>query len=139
MAKTAKHRPMTLIVLSTEAEKIHMALMLGATAAAMGRPVCYFFSKKAAIFLTHDGWTNLQTSEGVSAPAMDAELEEKGVADSALLMDGLNALDVRFVVCETALREHDIDPTTIITRPAVEISGLADILEKGDGGDWLTF
>jgi peroxiredoxin family protein len=116
-----------------------MALMTGATAAAMGRKVTFFFSKSAVKFLTPDGWAELKDVVGRSGPEMDAALEEKGVADSALLLDGLNALDVRFVACETALREHDLDGTEIITRPAVEISGLADILEKGHGGDWLTF
>jgi intracellular sulfur oxidation DsrE/DsrF family protein len=70
---------------------------------------------------------------------MDAELIAKGIADSTVLLDGLAALDARFVACETALREHDIDAATLTTRPAVEVSGLADILEKGAGGDWLTF
>lgn len=139
MAKPIKRSPMTLMVISPFADNIHMALMIGATAAAMGRPVTYFFSKSAIRFLTNDGWARLKTCEGLEASAMDAQLEEKGIADSALLIDGLNSLDVRFVACETALREHDIDVATLITRPAVEISGLADILEKGEGGDWLTF
>jgi len=139
MAKTPKRSPMTLMVISPEADRIHMALMVGATAAAMGRPVCFFFSKGAIKFLVNDGWASLKSSIGIEAPLMDAALEEKGVADSALLMDGLNALDVRFVACETALREYNIDHAAIISRPAVEISGLADIIEKGEGGDWLTF
>ena len=139
MAKAPMRRPMTLIVISPQAEKIHMALMMGATAAAMGRPVTYFFSKGAIVFLKTDGWASLKASDGTEAPLMDASLEEKGVADSVLLMEGLNALDVRFVACETALREYEIDHTEITTRPAVEISGLADVLEKGEGGDWLTF
>ena len=139
MAKQSIRRPMTMMMVSPFADYIHMALMTGATAAAMGRPVTYFFSKGAAKFLTEDGWANLKTSEGIEAPAMDTMLEEKGIADSTLLIDGLNALNVRFVVCETALQEHDIDPVILIKRPAVEISGLADVLEKGEGGDWLTF
>lgn len=139
MAKQAPRRPMTLMVISPEADRIHMALMTAATAAAMGQPTTFFFSKAAAKFLTSEGWEQLQTSEGVSAAEMDAALDAAGVADKALLMDGLAALNVRFVVCESALREHNIDAAEIITRPAVEISGLADIIEKGTGGDWLTF
>lgn len=139
MAKKPILTPMTLMVISADADKIHMALMTGATAAAMGRRVSFFFSKAAIPFLTNDGWATLKASDGTEATAMDAALEEKGVADSTLLMEGLNALDVRFIACETALREHDIDHADIVTRPAVEISGLADILEKGQGGDWLTF
>ena len=139
MAKAQSRRPVTLMVISPSADKIHMALMTGATAAAMGRPVTYFFSKGATVFLKIDGWNGLKASDGASAPEMDEELNEKGIADSALLLDGLAALDVRFVVCETGIREHGIDPTTLMKRPAVEISGLADVLEKGEGGDWLTF
>jgi len=139
MAKTPSRRPMTLMIISPEADKIHMALMAGATAAAMGRPVTFFFSKGATVFLASDGWAKLKASDGTEAPQMDKTLEEKGVADSGMLLDGLAALNARFVVCETGLREHDIDPATLITRPATEISGLADILEKGEGGDWLTF
>ena len=138
MAKNIR-RPLTLIMISPLADTLHMALMTGATAAAIGRPVTYFFSKGAIKFLTEGGWKSLKTSDGVSGPDMDLALESKGVADSVLLLDGLNALDVRFVACETALREHDIDVATLVKRPAVEVSGLADILEKGEGGDWLTF
>ncbi|MBL4836075.1 MAG: DsrE family protein [Kordiimonadaceae bacterium] len=138
MAKNIR-RPMTFIMISPLADTLHMALMTGATAAATGRPVTYFFAKGAIKFLTEGGWGSLKTSAGVSGPDMDLALESKGVADSELLLDGLNALDVRFVACETALREHDIDVATLVKRPAVEVSGLADILEKGEGGDWLTF
>lgn len=131
--------PMTLMVLSADPERIHMALMAGATASAMGRPVTFFFSKGAARFLMRGGWTQLTTAAGTPAPEMDKALEDKGIADSAVLMDGLAALDARFLVCETALREHEIDPVALVTRPAVEIGGLAQIIESGEGGDWLTF
>lgn len=140
MAKAqATRKPMTLMVVSPDPERIHMALMMGATASAMGRPVTFFFSKSATPFLTEGGWALLKTQMGTTGPEMDAVLEEKGVADSGILMDGLAALDARFLVCEAALREHDIDVTSLITRPAVEIAGLAEIIEKGHGGDWLTF
>ncbi len=132
-------RPLTLMVLSADAERIHMALMTGATASAMGRPVTFFFSKGAAPFLTEGGWASLATAAGVAGPEMDKALEAKGIADSAVLMDGLAALNARFLVCETALREHDIDHAALIPRPSVEIGGLAQIIESGEGGDWLTF
>lgn len=138
MAK-ADRRPMTLLMISAEAERVHMALMTGATAAAMGRLVTFFFSKAAVGFLTDGGWTEFRTTAGHPAPTMDKVLDAKGVADTSVLLDGLAALDVRFVACETALREHDIDAVDLVKRPAVEVSGLADVIEKGAGGDWLTF
>ena len=136
---TADRRPMTLMVITNDAERIHMALMAGATAAAVGRPVTYFFSKSGVQFLQIGGWETLQSPNGIAAPEMDAVLMEKGIADSAMLIDGLSALDVRFVACETALAEQGIDVLALVQRPAVEVSGLADILEKGAGGDFLTF
>ncbi len=139
MAKAQIRRPMTLIMISADADKIHMGLMLGATAAAMGRPVTYFFSKGATVFLTNKGWDTMRACDGTEALKMDIKLDEQGIADTGLLLDGLAALDVRFVACETGLRENDFDHADVVTRPAVEISGLADILEKGEGGDWLTF
>ena len=135
---SAKLKPMTIMVIDESAERIHMALMTGATAAAMGRPLYYFFSKSAAKALTKTGMSNLPY-KSTNSTDMDAELSEKGIADTAILMDALAALDVTFIVCETALREHNIDIEDLIVRPKVEISGLADIIEKGTGGDWLTF
>ncbi|WP_262693222.1 DsrE family protein [Kordiimonas aquimaris] len=136
---TANRRPMTLMVITNDAERIHMALMTGATAAAVGRPVTYFFSKSGVQFLQTGAWETLLSPGGITAPEMDAALLEKGIADSDMLIDGLSALDVRFVACETALAEQGVDVSTLVQRPAVEISGLADILEKGAGGDFLTF
>ncbi|TNE61412.1 MAG: hypothetical protein EP335_15615 [Alphaproteobacteria bacterium] len=139
MAKKPTRRPMTLLVISPVADRIHMALMTGATAAAMGRPVTYFFSKGAVKFLTEDGRAGLVASDTRGMAAMDAALDEKGVADTGLLLDGLAAMEVRFIACESGMREHDIDPASLILRPAIEIGGLAAILEDGEGGDWLTF
>lgn len=135
----ASKRPMTLMMISARAERIHMALMTGATAAAMGRPVTFFFSKAAVRFVTKAGWAAMQTSEGEPAVEMDSALDARGVADTEVLLDGISALNVRFIVCDSALREHDIDPTSLISRPQVEVGGLAEVIEKGEGGDWLTF
>lgn len=135
----ANRRPMTLMVITADAERIHMALMTGATAAAVGRPVTYFFSKGGVKFLRTGGWATIVGPSGASGPEMDEELSVKGIADSDMLIDGLSALDVRFVACETALVEQGIDISELVKRPAVEISGLADVLETGAGGDFLTF
>lgn len=139
MAKAPVQIPLTVMIITGDLERIHMALMLGATAAAVGRPVTCFFSKRAVLFLKKDGWKTMQASGGVSGTDMDAALDAKGIADTELLLEGLSSLNARFVVCETAIKEHDIDVLDLVTRPQVEISGLADILEKGAGGDWMTF
>lgn len=139
MAKVPVQVPLTIMIITDDLERFHMALMLGATAAAVGRPVTCFFSKRAALLLLKDGRENMQASSGASGTDMDAELDAKGIADTELLLEGLSSLNARFVACETAIKEHDIDLLDLITRPQVEISGLADILEKGTGGDWMTF
>lgn len=133
-----QQKPMTIMVIDEHADRIHMALMTGATAAAMGRPVLYFFSKSAAKALTKTGWDALPYGKE-TALEMDQRLNSKGIADTALLIDALAALDVAFIVCESALQEHGIEIEDLITRPKIEISGLADLIERGSGGDWLTF
>ena len=132
-------RPFTLMIISNAADRVHMALMTAATAAAMGRPVTLFFSKKAAPAVKRGGFDALPAPDGGRAADMNHVQTEKGIADAHVLLDALAALDAWFLVCETALREEDIDPADLMTRPPVEVAGLATILERGAGGDWLTF
>ncbi|WP_308910847.1 DsrE family protein [Pseudokordiimonas caeni] len=138
-APRRSRRPMTLMVISPFAERIHMALMTGATAAAIGLPVTFFFSKGAIHALRKGGWETLTTSDGRKVPDMDNAQDEKGLADFSVLIDALAALEARFVACENAMTEEGLTADDLITRPAIELSGLADIIEKGHGGDWLTF
>ncbi|WCL54372.1 DsrE family protein [Gimibacter soli] len=138
-AQRPSRRPMTLMVISPFAERIHMALMTGATGAAMGLPVTFFFSKGAVHALKKGGWETLKTSDGRTVPDMDKAQDKKGLADFSVLIDALAALEVRFVACENAMTEEELTVDELITRPAIELSGLADIIEKGHGGDWLTF
>lgn len=130
--------PLTLLLVSGSLDRIHAALMLGATAAATGRPTHFFFTKTAALFLspTRD---SLQSDAGLTLAEYDAALMEKNVADSSVLLDGLAALNARFLVCETALAEHVIDPAHLAQRPSLEITGMAAVLENGAGGDFVTF
>jgi len=131
--------PMTILMISPFAERLHMGLMAAATAAAMGRRVTVFFSKGGVGAIRQGGWQSLKSSEGTPAPVMDAEQVEKGIGDYSVLIDALAAMDVRFIACETALREQGLTVSDLISRPCVDIGGLAQLLEAGSGGDWLTF
>lgn len=130
--------PLTLIIISPVLDRIHMALMMGATAAATGRPTHFFFSKGAVQFLSEARGT-LKAENGMPLSDYDAALMAKDVADTSVLLDGLAALNVSFLVCETALAEHGIDATTLLQRPSVEITGIAVVLDSGAGGDFITF
>lgn len=130
--------PLTLLLISGSLDRIHAALMLGATAAATGRPTSFFFTKTAALFLSPARET-LQSDAGQPFGEYNAALMAKNVADTGVLLDGLAALNARFLVCETALAEHALDPATLAQRPSLEITGMAAVLANGAGGDFITF
>ena len=130
---------MSIIVISSDAERIHMALMMAASASAMGKKVAMFFSKGGVKAVTKGGWQELTASCGTSANDMDKNLEAVGVADFDILVDALSALDIKFYVCDSAMAEHGLDILDLISRPQVKVTGLASLIEYGSGGDWLTF
>ncbi len=125
--------------MSADADRVHMALMTAASAAAMGKSVILYFAKSGAKVITTDGWSNLKSSCGKTSSEMDANLESKGVADFSILIDALAALDVSFYVCDSAIAEHEINAEDIILRPRVDVGGLTSLIQSGSGGDWLTF
>ena len=132
--------PLSLMFISADPDKIHMGLMVAATAAASGRPTELFFTKKAAMAVTTDGFdTLMKNADGSDTQSRHQKQEEKGIADFSILMDALASLNATFTVCETALAEFDITPDRLMTRPAVYIGGIASFLEAGAGGDFMTF
>ncbi len=130
---------MTLMIITPEADRIHMALMVAATSAAMGQKTNLFFSKGALTAITEGGWQTMQCSHGIKANEMDSAQIDKGIGDYSVLIDGLAAMDVRFMACETGLREMNLTHSDLITRVPIDITGLATLIEQGRGGDWLTF
>ncbi|GHF12771.1 hypothetical protein GCM10017044_03420 [Kordiimonas sediminis] len=135
----SKKYPMTLIILSPDVDKIHMAMTLAVTAASEGRPTSLFFAKKAADVLTRGGWDRLCQAEGYAAGAFDAHHENAGLPDFALLAQALGAVNARFLICDAAVTEYGITSDQLLSHPHIEVLSLGELLKQGFGGDWMTF
>lgn len=121
------------IGLCTDAfERVHYALVLAVTAAAVDRPAAVFFAGGSVRALTGSaqkpGWEELAGAEA------DAGLTARGLADMETLIESAAALGVKLLACELALAAADITPGDMRTDLMVETrSALGFIQLAGPG------
>ena len=133
MTRTDPRRTLSLMVISGQPERLHMALMSATAAAATGRPVLVFAAKSAVTAFKSGGW------DALGGAAYDAGLLDKGVADFRVLMDAVKSMDVRFVICDQAMLEHGMTPGDLDPALSASVGGLAGVFEKVPTADWMTF
>lgn len=116
------------LLLSASSARVHAALMLATTAAALGRDVL--------LFATEDGVAALRARDAAGRePAEEARRRSLGVATCAEMLAALGELGARLVACETALRLAGLGPADLA--PGVEVAGMATLL--GHGADVVSF
>jgi len=122
----------SLIVHSGAFERVHYALVLASAAAAINRPVILFFSGEAVWALLgpapdgRPGWHQLQGG----AERADAQLSGRGVASFEALLSACADMDVRFMVCEMALRAAGIPETNLRADVPIEVTGAVTFLTE---------
>lgn len=111
--------PLGLIVLSGEWVRVHYALMMASSAAAIDRPVTLFVTMDAVPLLEADeGWRRLAGAED------DDTLKERNVADTETLLEACAAMDVTVLVCEAGLKARDVAPSALREDLGIEVTGL---------------
>lgn len=99
-----------IIVHSGDVERVHYALALASSAAAVNTRAILFFTMGGLRALLKDrdgqpGWQALSLGEsGLSPAARDKQLEERGAASFAELLSACAELGVTFMICEMGLR-----------------------------------
>lgn len=132
MSKVVR-RPLALMVISGDVERLHMALMTAAAAASTGRKVMVFVAKSALPAFRKGGW------DALGGAAYDARLLDRGVADFSVLLDAVKALNVEFALCDQAMMEHAVDAADVDARVRPNIAGLANVLDRYSDAQWMTF
>lgn len=117
-----------ILLLSGDSSRVHAALMLATTAAALGRGVLVFATDAGAVSLLADGAAGQEASE-------EARRRTLGVATCAELREAAVELGVRLIACETALRLAGIAAERLA--PGVEVAGMATLL--GAAGEIVSF
>ena len=125
----AERTPLGIVVLSGDYMRVHYALMMASSAAAIDRAVTLFVTMDAVpLLLAPQGWRALAGAE------RDAGLGQRGVAGMATLLDSCAALGVGFMACEAGLRAQDVEPGRLRRDLAVEVAGLVTFYRAVDRG-----
>jgi peroxiredoxin family protein len=125
---------LSIIVYSGDYGRVHYALAMASSAAAMNRPVTLFFTMGAIRALTKPakgGWGALpvtdDTGHGTGA-AQDAAMAEKGLASFEELLSACVTFKVTFMVCEMGLRAVDLTPADLRSDVPYREGGIVSFL-----------
>jgi peroxiredoxin family protein len=121
-------QPLTFIIQSTAIERVHYAMMMAASNAALGGAVTLFFAIGTANILMPSGPGLLDNTR------FAGQLEAAGIASIDDLLEALAELDCRITVCDAALAFAAIGSGDLRSDIAIEVTGLTDILANLAGG-----
>ncbi len=130
---------LSMVVFSGDFDRVHYALAMAASAAALGRPVTLLFTGAAVRALAADidgeaGWRGLHASDGRAAGQVDADYHTRGVAGFEELLAACAELRVRLIACEMGMRVGGLDRSALRADIAIEQAGLATFLADASAG-----
>jgi len=133
---------LSIVMFSGDFDKIHYGLVMASAAVATDTPVTLFFTMEATRALLRPGadnmpaWAMQPVSTGLeSGGDMDANLQERGVADFETLLSACLELGAHFMVCEMGLKAMDLKRSELRPDIPFEIGGVVTFLNdaKKDG------
>lgn len=134
-----------MIVAAGDYERVHYALVIAATAAALDKQVTMLFTLGALVTLKQvaadggPGWRDLPSTTGAPAVAVDSGYHRQGIATIEELLESCVALGVGFLACEMALRQLSLSLDDLRRDLRVEATGLATVLAGiGDNDHLIT-
>lgn len=130
MTQPAAPRPLGVLLATPLFDRAHTALLMAASAAALGRPVVVFATQGGLHALCRD-FTALENS------GQDALFRQRGVAGLAALRDALPPMGVRLMACVAGMQAIGLDPALLLDD--VEQVGAPSFLEAVGNGQMLSF
>lgn len=139
----AERERLCIVLLSGCFERVHYALCMASTAAALERPVTLFVTLGALRALIaadaggRPGWMALPVAErpveaAISdGAALDRCNRARGVAGFEELLQACAGLDVEFMACEMGLRALGLAPDALRSDVRLAPGGLATLLARG--------
>ncbi|WP_239020349.1 DsrE family protein [Novacetimonas pomaceti] len=120
---------LAILLLDGGYERAHYALVLAASALALGRSVVLFAAGGGVHALARD-WRGLRDS------GRDADMAARGVATFATLRDAVVELECGLLACEAGLRVCDLAPDALL--PSVRVAGVPTFLDAARGRQVIT-
>jgi peroxiredoxin family protein len=139
----AERERLSIVLLSGSFERVHYALCMASTAAALERPVTLFVTSGALRALIaadaygRAGWMGLPVadepagSQVADGGALDARNRARGVAGFEELLQACASLGVEFMACEMGLRTLGLEPEALRCDLELARGGLATLLARG--------
>jgi uncharacterized protein len=139
----AGHERLSVLLLSGTFDRVHYALSIASTVAALERPATLFVTLAASrALLTEDdagrpGWAALPVSADLAEPEvadgamLDARNRARGVAGFEELLAACVGLGVEFMACEMGLRALDLAASRLRQDVPIRPGGLATLLGQG--------
>ena len=125
---------LTLVVQTRAFDRIHYALMLAVSNAAIGGPTTLFFGIEGVEALRAEGLAGLTTAAGETGEAFTGRLQAAGAATPDDLFEALVELEAGLFACDTGLVVAGLKPGDIRSDLGVQVTGLTDILARAEGG-----
>jgi len=125
---------LTIIVQTAALDRVHYALMMAASAAALDAPTTIFFAIEGVEALRPSAWDDLLTAAGQAGPAYIDRLEAARVAHPEDLLSALGELDARIAVCDSGLAVAGVTLADLRSDLSIEVTGLADVLSEAATG-----
>ncbi len=129
---TAKHA-LNIVVYDGRFDKVHYALAMAASAAAIDRPASLFFTMDACRALMLDAagdpaWRALPTTTGELGGAMDDRFAADKIATFEELLESCGEMGVTVMVCEMGLKARNLSADTLRRDIDVAPGGLVTFL-----------
>lgn len=130
---------LSVVVFSGEFDRVHYALAMAASAAALGKGATLLFTGSGLRALAADvdgeaGWRTLRSGDGRWGGQVDADYRARGVAGFEELLSACVELGVRLIACEMGMRLAGLDRGGLRTDLAIEEAGLATFLADASAG-----
>lgn len=144
---------LSLIVFSGDYQRVHYALALASTAAAIGKPVTMLFTGEAIRALARPaadgspGWRTLaaigEGGAGRERARNGGEVDDcyraRGVGGLEELLTACAEMGVRIIVCEMGLRVAGLERAALRNDVAFEVAGLVTFLTAASPGTTPAF
>ena len=139
---------LSVVVYDGHFDKVHYALAMASSAAALDMPVTLFFTMDACVALmmsadgNQPGWHALpvsNTGDGATGIDRDSQFQTQKIATFEDLLAACVELDVTFMVCEMGLKARHLSAEDLRTDIPVEPGGLVTFLSNATKDGSIVF
>jgi peroxiredoxin family protein len=132
---------LSLVVHSGDFDKVHYALVLASSAAAIGTPATLFFTMGAcqALLVDPAAWRAMPSGMGGDGGGRDDGYAERRLATFEELLSACAEMGVRFLVCEMGLKAMDLTRADLRDDITIEEGGVVTFINDADPDGAMMF